>query len=99
MEIVINISEEVKNRLCFGVTYEKDIKLVCEALYNGTVLPKGHGVLVDSKELRESIDKCRPFTKHYQDNYPMLNQAKSDLLMCLNSLTQIIAADKEDEDE
>jgi len=65
------------------------------AIKNGKVLPKGHGVLVDSKELRESIDKCRPFTKYYQDNYPMLNQAKSDLLMCLDSLTKVIEADKE----
>ena len=38
MQIVIDIPEEVKNRLCFGVTYAKDIQTVCEALHNGTVV-------------------------------------------------------------
>ena len=38
MQIVIDIPEEVKNRLCFGVTYQKDIQTVCEALNNGTPL-------------------------------------------------------------
>lgn len=42
IELVIKIPEEVKNRLCFGVTYAKDIQTVCEALHNGTSLPKGH---------------------------------------------------------
>ena len=46
-EYVIKIPEEVKNRLCFGVTYVKDIQTVCEALHNGTPLPKGHGRLKD----------------------------------------------------
>lgn len=47
MQIVIDIPEEVKNRLCFGVTYPKDIQVMCEALNDGTVLPKGHGKLKD----------------------------------------------------
>ncbi len=51
IELVIKIPEEVKNRLCFGVTYAKDIQTVCEALHNGTPLPKGHGVLKDEKDL------------------------------------------------
>lgn len=41
MQIVIDIPEEVKSRLCFGVTYPKDIQVMCEALNNGTPLPKG----------------------------------------------------------
>ncbi len=39
IEVVIKIPEEVKNRLCFGVTYSKDIQVVCEALNNSTPLP------------------------------------------------------------
>jgi len=39
IELVIKIPEEVKNRLCFGVTYAKDIQTVCEALHNGTPIP------------------------------------------------------------
>ena len=51
IELVIKIPEEVKNRLCFGVTYPKDIQTVCEALHNGTPLPKGHGRLIDADAL------------------------------------------------
>ena len=51
MQIVIDIPKEVKNRLCFGVTYPKDIQAVCEALNNGIPLPKGHGDLIDRQLL------------------------------------------------
>ena len=53
IELVIKIPEEVKNRLCFGVTYQKDILTVCEALNNGISLPKGHGRLIDADVLPE----------------------------------------------
>ena len=52
VELVIKIPEEVKNRLCFGVTYSKDIQVVCEALNDGTPLPKGHGRIGDLDALR-----------------------------------------------
>lgn len=52
IEVVIKIPEEVKNRLCFGVTYSKDIQVVCEALNDGTPLPKGHGRIGDLDALR-----------------------------------------------
>ena len=51
VELVIKIPEEVKNRLCFGVTYPKDIQVVCEALNDGTPLPKGHGRILDEKDI------------------------------------------------
>lgn len=40
IELVIKLDEEVKNRLCFGVTYAEDIQKICEALNNGTPLDK-----------------------------------------------------------
>ena len=39
MKWIIDISEEVKNRLCFGITYQKDIQTVCKALNDGTSIP------------------------------------------------------------
>ena len=51
MELIIDIPEEVKSRLCFGITYPKDIQVICEALNNGTPLPKGHGRLIDADAL------------------------------------------------
>lgn len=53
VELLIKIPEEVKNRLCFGVTYPKDIQVMCEALNNSTPLPKGHGRLIDADALYE----------------------------------------------
>lgn len=38
MQIVIDIPEEVKNQLGFGVTYSDDIQAICEAIENSTSL-------------------------------------------------------------
>lgn len=54
VEIIIKIPKEVKNRLCFGVTYSKDIQTICEALNNDTQLSEKHGRIVDENK----ITKC-----------------------------------------
>ena len=58
IELVIKIPEEVKNRLCFGVTYKEDIQTVCEALNNGTPLPEHYGRLMDADEFYEQFQYC-----------------------------------------
>ena len=76
---MIKIPKEVKNRLCFGVTYAKDIQTVCEALHNGTPLPKGHGRLIDADEL---------LRKHPEfDTYPFPSTT-------INNAPPIIGADR-----
>ncbi len=55
IELVIKIPKEVKNRLCFGVTYSKDIQVICEALNDGTPLPKGHGRIGDLDALIQTM--------------------------------------------
>lgn len=57
IELVIKIPEEVKNRLCFGVTYPKDIQVMCEALNNGTPLPKGHVKMVTGTRDLYKVDQ------------------------------------------
>ena len=79
MQIVIDIPKEVKNRLCFGVTYSKDIQVVCEALNDGTPLPKGHGDLVDFDKLCE---------EYWDGNYLEIHRDE------LASIQPIIEADK-----
>lgn len=66
IELVIKIPEEVKNRLCFGVTYPKDIQTVCEALHNGIPLEQkdvGRMCLYDEaftqKEMLEETERCQ----------------------------------------
>ncbi len=71
IELVIKIPEEVKSRLCFGVTYPKDIQVMCEALNNGTPLSKGHGDLIDSNLL------CEQYEKTYGDLYQALDLTPS----------------------
>lgn len=84
VELVIKIPEEVKNRLCFGVTYSKDIQVVCEALNDGTPLPKGHGRIGDLDALRcENTD-----FDTYKDYCIMFDE--------IEAAETIIEADKEE---
>lgn len=84
IEVVIKIPEEVKNRLCFGVTYSKDIQVVCEALNDGTPLPKGHGRIGDLDALRcENTD-----FDTYKDYCTMFDE--------IEAAETIIEADKEE---
>lgn len=87
MQIVIEIPEEVKNRLCFGVTYTKDIQVVCEALNNGTPLPKGHGDLKDMGNLQYVFDLTRDDSIY----------SGKDIERAIKSMKSIIEADTESE--
>jgi len=51
IELVIKISEETYNNLKIGCTQRISNDEMIEALKNGTPLPKGHGRLVDEKDL------------------------------------------------
>lgn len=51
MQIVIDVPEDVRNRVAFGITYREDFQIIGEAIANGTPLPKGHGDLIDRAEL------------------------------------------------
>ena len=39
MKILIDIPEEVKSRIAFGITYKDDIQILADAIDNGTPLP------------------------------------------------------------
>lgn len=86
IELVIKIPEEVKNRLCFGITYPKDIQLICEALNDGTPLPQGHGRLGDLDALRKEIS-----------SWGMNDYEPSDFIDEIDMADVIIEADKEGE--
>ena len=88
IELVIKIPEEVKNRLCFGVTYTKDIQVVCEALNNSTPLPTGHGRLKDMGNLQYVFDLTREDPLY----------SGKDIERAIKSMTTIIGADTESED-
>ena len=77
VELVIKIPEEVKNRLCFGVTYAKDIQTVCKALHNGTPLPEGHGRLIDADAL-EKLCYEHEIGNSIFDGEPIIAQGQYD---------------------
>ena len=78
MKIVIDIDEEVKNRLRFGITYSKDIQVVCEALNDGTPLPKGHGRLIDADALNRKDVNCANVPMNFIDTAPTIIEADKE---------------------
>lgn len=89
IEIVIKLDEDVKNRLCFGVTYTQDIQKLCEALNNGTILPKGHGKLKDVDKLTLDVFECE------EENWMWTNITKSGYSKeQVESLETVLEADK-----
>lgn len=69
MQIVIDIPSHVKNRLIFGVTYKDDLRILVEALNNGTPLPKGHGDLKDADIYKTEVKKYIAENKNSDDLY------------------------------
>lgn len=55
IELVIKISEETYNNLKIRCTQRVSNDEMIEALKNGTPLPKGHGDLIDRKELLDTF--------------------------------------------
>lgn len=69
MKLVIDIPSHVKNRLIFGVTYKDDLRILVEALTNGTPLPKGHGDLKDADIYKAEVYKYIAENKNSDDLY------------------------------
>lgn len=92
VEIVIKIPEDVKNRLCFGITYQKDIQAVCEALNNGTPLPKGHGRLCD-------LDAALKCMEEVADDKSNIKECAMGFFDWACSKRVVLEADKEVEND
>lgn len=93
MKLVIDIPSHVKNRLIFGVTYKDDLRILVEALTNGTPLPKGHGRIVDINELMNVIG--------LEDNNENRENNLAELITLedIDRITTIIEADGGEEDD
>ena len=62
MQIVIDVDDkdilfDIKNHGLIAQTESEEI--IISALYNGTPLPKGHGRLIDEKDVIENICEAR----------------------------------------
>ena len=82
MKIVIDIDDEqvlfdIKNRSLEAQT-ETD-KVIINALYNGTPLPKGHGRLIDADAYRKEMMDSREFDFFKRlDMQPTIIEAESE---------------------
>ena len=84
MQIVIDIPEAVLNRICSPPTYPLDMVIVCNAILEHVKLPKGHGRLIDEKEILNNPDGI------YYDLYDVPGYLEA----CIPT---VIEADKEGE--
>lgn len=86
VELVIKIPEEklsiIKNKMYCGI-YDSDLY---KAIANGTILPKGHGKLIDA----DAFERRCMFDSDIED--------MQDVIYALRDYKSIIEADKEQEE-
>jgi len=98
IELVIKIPEwqyktikENKMGISTGIT----INALC-AIQQGIPLPKGHGALIDKKELKENINGWYAFMKDICKQ-PYMTLKQEEIIGKIDIMTPIIEADKEQE--
>ena len=93
MKIVIDVSEKVYNHFCRGCRFFDEVEEAIIAITDGTVLPEGHGRLIDADKLEYTCnsDECGMLTGCNHCQYHIITEDEVD-----NAET-IIEADKESE--
>ena len=89
MQIVIDVPEKVYNHFCRGCRFFDEVEEAIIAITDGTPLPKGHGKLIDVKDLLEQI--CLEDTEQNRK----LNLGEIITLEDIDRIEPIIEADKE----
>ena len=56
MKIVIDVPEKVYNHFCRGCRFFDEVEEAIIAITDGTLLPKGHGRLIDADKLNPDSD-------------------------------------------
>lgn len=99
IELVIRISIYDKEWITNGYYIPEEINMrISEAIANGTVLPKGHGDLIDRSKIYKAIyaeeDNCTGMgmTLEEMDTY---NDGIDAMYSLINSAPTIIPADKD----
>lgn len=97
MQIVINISEKIYEEIkATKSIHRTGAKVLCNAIMNGTPLPKGHGRIGDLDALEnEMINgiKAGNLEEGYEE-YANINNM-NDCVQCVKYADTIIEADKE----
>ncbi len=90
MQIVIDIPEEIKAVIDRNGTNEIVAETLWQAVMNGTLLPKGHGRLIDADKLKHAFIK---WSMAVQGSF-----TDSDIASIVCNSPTIIEADKEQKD-
>ena len=102
MQIVIDIDEYLyKTIKTLGIVVEDgDAVAVSEAIQNGTLLPKGHGRLIDADKLKVELE-CGIRAGNYEEGYEKYAHINNmdDCVDAVKYADTIIEADKERSDE
>ena len=90
MQIVIDVPEKVYNHFCRGCRFFDEVEEAIIAITDGTVLPEGHGRLIDADKLEYTCnsDECGMLTGCNHCQYHIITEDEVD-----NAET-IIEADK-----
>lgn len=90
MKVVIDVSEKVYNHFCRGCRFFDEVEEAIIAITDGTPLPKGHGKLIDVKDLLEEI--CLEDTKENRK----INLGEIITLEDIDRIEAIIEAEEEE---
>ena len=91
MQVVIDIPEEYRNKSSYNT---KDFAIILRAVMIGIPLPKGHGDLIDAKELLKTLNvtlKVKGF-----DNALEVAKRMLEVVDTIEKAPVIIKADKEE---
>ena len=100
-EVVIKIPDLVYESIIVGAEISRDEADVLFAIRQGTVLPKGHGDLVDRDELKKTVRENLMNTSnlHYENliEAEAVNCGVESSISDIDDAQIVIPADKEDD--
>ena len=96
MQIVIDIDEDAYKEIKKIVADGNEMCFMQKLIANGTLLPKGHGRLIDADEVNDAIYKCFDGIQFYDGTgYDIYSDSKESL----DKIQPIIEADNVERDK
>lgn len=93
MKIVIDVPEKVYNRFCRCCRFPDEVEEAIIAISDGTLLPKGHGRLIDADEL---IKQLEVMANDEWNKQVGSSKGLEEVIDIVDDISPIIEADKEE---
>ena len=91
MKIVIDVPEKVYNHFCRGCRFFDEVEEAIIAITDGTLLPKGHGRLIDADEL---IKQLEALANDEWNKQVGSSKGLEEVIDIVDDISPIIEADK-----